>query len=80
MLIPPDISGEEICVQHNTKTNVVVPVVRIVPVAIGATHVVTIVVERATTQEASHEPIPTMTAPAGAMIVLCLGDFLPATE
>ena len=40
------------------KTVVVVPVVRVVVVAVGATHVVLIVVERPATQHTTSQPVP----------------------
>jgi len=40
---------------HNPKSNVVVPVVRVVPVAVRATDVPLIIVERA----ATHHPVAT---------------------
>ena len=44
---PPGNSGvKEKCAQHDTKTDVVIPVVRIVPVARGTTDVPVIIVER----------------------------------
>lgn len=42
-------SAGEKCGQHHTKTHVVVPVVRIVPIAAGTTHVPVIIVERPAT-------------------------------
>jgi hypothetical protein len=39
--------------RHNSKSDIPVPVVRIVPVAGGAPHILFIIVERATTQNAA---------------------------
>ncbi len=37
---------------HETKPDIVVPVVRVVPVAVGAAHIILIIVERAAPQNA----------------------------
>ena len=47
-------------VGHNPKTDVVVPVVRVVVVTIRTTHVVTVVVERAAPQHTTSQPVPTI--------------------
>jgi hypothetical protein len=49
----------EKCGKHNSKTKVVVPVVGIVPVTVGTTNIIMIIVERAATNNSSiFEPIP----------------------
>jgi hypothetical protein len=49
---PPGNTGAETCEHHDPKSDVVVPVVRVVPVAIGAAHVPLIVEEVAAPQHA----------------------------
>lgn len=56
--------AHEKCGQHHPKPVVPVPVVRIVPVADGATHVVFIVVERATANHPGMPSEPALTVTA----------------
>jgi hypothetical protein len=59
-------SYEKVVSDHHPKPNIVVPVVRVVPVAVRTTHVPLIVVERAATQHAvafGPPPQPTASRP-----------------
>ena len=49
---PPDNADAETCEQHHPKTVVRVPILRVIPVAVGAAHVPLIVEERAAAQHA----------------------------
>lgn len=68
---------------HNSKTVVPVTILWVVPVTIGATHVVTIVVERAAPQHTTSQPLPAKTEPQGSAIAIgscSAGLVLPATQ
>ena len=61
--------------EHDAEASVVVPVVRVVPVAIGAAHVLCIIVERAPTKHATANEL-TLFRTRDLRTETC-GDFLP---
>jgi hypothetical protein len=81
-MTPPDNADNDRCAHrhHDTKSHVVVDVLWVVPVAIGAAHVLRIVPEGAAAQDAVREPTPATTVPPGTDVALGSGDFLPATQ
>jgi hypothetical protein len=55
---PPDDAGAGTCEHHHPKSDVPVPVVRVVPVAVGTPHVPVVVVERAAPQHTVPVSLP----------------------
>jgi hypothetical protein len=58
LVIPPGSFSAGTCAHHHPKSDVVVPVVRVVPVAIGTPHVPVVIVERPAPQHTVPVSLP----------------------